>query len=99
MNTKAILVSLCASSLLACAHAAEAPKAANTSHFPCQGFTRQADGTWMAGPNTKPFDLGTNKGVQITNSGPIDKHFMKFADGSNLWEVLEMNCGPHAMTH
>ena len=90
MYVKSILVTLCAASFLAGAHAAETAKTAAAA-FPCQGFTKRADGSWWAGPSTVPFDFGTSKHMTLRDSGPITKGSM--VNGNlDLYDVLEANC-------
>jgi len=84
--------------LTGCAHSAAVrkppPESLPPKHaFSCQGFTKHADGSWWAGPNTLPFNLGTNVDITIRNAGPITKTFAVFATGENLYDFIEGHCG------
>jgi|SRR3954471_14750038 hypothetical protein len=97
MNAKEIACALYLPSLLAsCAqpmHEKGPPPMAEARVFPCEGFTKHADGSWWAGPNTLPFNVGSYTNVVIRNAGPINGHFAVFATGENLYDVLEEHCG------
>jgi len=97
MNTTRLLSALCLSGALgSCAHPPpekKPPPIVQAHSFSCEGFAKHADGSWWAGPNTLPFDLGTHTGVVIRNAGPINRHFAVFSTGENLYDVLEQHCG------
>lgn len=84
--------------LSCCAHSApeKKPQPLAQRVFSCQGFTKHADGSWWAGPNTLPFNLGSNADVIIRNAGPITRHFAVFETGENLYDVIESHCGASA---
>jgi len=97
MNTTRLLSALLLLPVLAsCAYSAP-PKPPSrltqTRPFSCDGFTKHSDGSWWAGPNTLPFDLGSHSGVLIRNAGPINRRFAVFSTGENLYDVIEEHCG------
>lgn len=100
MNIKRISPVLGAAVLLTCcAHPAPANKPqplAPQRAFSCDGFAKHPDGSWWAGPNTQPFNVGSNADVVIRNAGPITRHFAMFESGENLYDVIEGHCGAGA---
>lgn len=102
MNTnRAFRIVSAAVLLTGCAHSApdrkppEQPLPPKRA-FSCQGFTKHPDGSWWAGPNTLPFNVGSNADVTIRNAGPITRHFAVFQTGENLYDVIEGHCGAGA---
>jgi hypothetical protein len=57
----------------------------------CEGFTKNADGTWSAGANTKPFDVGSTKSTTVRNM-TIGPHAVNIG-GVDLYDLLEKTCG------
>lgn len=100
VNTNRISAMLGAAVLLTCcahpAHHEKPQPIAPQRVFSCQGFTKHADGSWWAGPNTLPFNVGSNADVVIRNAGPITRHFAVFETGENLYDVIEGHCGAAA---
>ena len=41
--------------------------------FSCVGFRKNPDGTWDAGDNTLPFNVGTAENIVIRDQGPCSK--------------------------
>lgn len=100
MDMNPVFRALGAAALLtSCAHSVpdNRPAALSPLHaFSCQGFTKHADGSWWAGPNTLAFNLGSSTDIMIRNAGPITNRFAVFATGDNLFDVIENHCGATA---
>ena len=63
---------------------------ANT--FSCVGFTKNPDGTWDAGDNTKPFNVGAAENIVIRDQGPIEPGWVTVG-GVDLSDLLIKKCG------
>jgi hypothetical protein len=59
----------------------------------CAGFTKNPDGSWHAGSNTQPFDIGSQKHEWI-HDADITPNLVKF-DDVDLYSLLEAKCGKH----
>jgi hypothetical protein len=63
---------------------------ANT--FSCVGFTKNPDGSWEAGDNTQPFNVGAAENIVIRDQGPIEPGWVTVG-GVDLYDLLEKKCG------
>jgi hypothetical protein len=61
----------------------------------CDGFTKQPNGMWHAGPNTKPFKVGVGPSWYIVDCD-IGPGGMKFG-GVDLTVLLDEKCGGSAL--
>jgi hypothetical protein len=63
---------------------------ANT--FTCTGFTKNPDGSWEAGNDTRPFDVGKAENVVVRNQGPIEPGWVSVG-GVDLYALIDKKCG------
>ena len=63
-----------------------------TNTFSCVGFTRNPDGTWEAGDNTQPFNVGKSTDVVVRNQGPIEEGWVTVG-GVDLYDLINAKCG------
>lgn len=57
----------------------------------CRDWTHNADGSWTAHDNAKPFDVGNGTGATL-HSTRITAHHIAMG-GFDLWSVLNEKCG------
>jgi hypothetical protein len=62
---------------------------ANT--FSCTGFTKNPDGSWEAGDDTRPFDVGKAENIVIRNQGPIEPGWVTVG-GVDLYALINKKC-------
>ncbi len=60
--------------------------------FSCTGFTKNSDGSWDAGNNTLPFNVGSAENIVIRDQGPIDAGWVTVG-GVDLYALIEKKCG------
>jgi hypothetical protein len=60
--------------------------------FSCVGFTKNADGSWEAGDDTRPFNVGKAENIAIRDQGPIEPGWVTVG-GVDLYALIEKKCG------
>jgi hypothetical protein len=60
--------------------------------FSCAGFTKDPDGSWEAGSDTQPFNVGSAENIVIRNQGPIEPGWVTVG-GVDLYELIDKKCG------
>jgi hypothetical protein len=60
--------------------------------FTCTGFTKNPDGSWEAGDDTRPFNVGSAENIVIRNQGPIEPGWVTVG-GVDLFELVDKKCG------
>ncbi len=63
---------------------------ANT--FTCTGFTKNPDGSWEAGDDTQPFNVGKAENIVIRDQGPIEPGWVTVG-GVDLYNLIQKKCG------
>ncbi len=61
----------------------------------CTGFTKNDDGTWQAGGDTQPFNIGNDTNVTVRDQGPISAGYLS-PGGTDLYALLNAKCGTGA---
>jgi hypothetical protein len=62
------------------------------NNFTCTGFTKNPDGSWEAGNDTQPFNVGKAENVVIRNQGPIEPGWVSVG-GVDLFALVDKKCG------
>jgi hypothetical protein len=62
--------------------------------FSCVGFTKDPDGSWEAGGDTQPFNIGSAENIVIRNQGPIEPGWVTVG-GVDLYDLVDKKCGAH----
>jgi len=60
--------------------------------FSCVGFAKNPDGSWEAGDDTVPFNVGKAENIAIRNQGPIEPGWLTVG-GVDLYTLVEKKCG------
>jgi hypothetical protein len=58
----------------------------------CTGFTRDPEGTWEAGDDTEPFNVGSDTDYTVRDEGPIRPGWLSIGT-VDLYALLNAKCG------